>query len=52
MLQIIDVSDSVLYDKSKEENEKLSILNATISHELRNPLNSIVGLNTKKEQLY
>jgi len=43
MLQIIDVSDSVLYDKSKEQNEMLSILNATVSHELRNPLNSIAG---------
>jgi len=30
----------------------LSILNATVSHELRNPLNSIVGQNTRKESLY
>ena len=43
MLQIVDVSDKVLYGQSKEQNEMLSILNATVSHELRNPLNSIVG---------
>jgi len=35
-----------------EQNEMLSILNATVSHELRNPLNSIVGQNTRKESLY
>ena len=52
MLQIVDVSDSVHYDQSKEQNEMLSILNATVSHELRNPLNSIVGQNTRKESLY
>ena len=52
MLKVTDVSDSVKYDESKEQNEMLSILNATISHELRNPLNSIVGQNTKKEELY
>ena len=43
MVHIIDVSDSILYDQSKEQNEMLSILNATVSHELRNPLNSILG---------
>ena len=52
MLQIQDVSDSVLYDQSKEKNEMLSILNATVSHELRNPLNSIIGQNIRKEALY
>jgi len=30
----------------------LSILNATVSHELRNPLNSIVGQNVMKDNLY
>ena len=41
VVRIIDVSDSVLYDQSREKNELLSIINATVSHELRNPLNSI-----------
>ena len=30
------------------ENEMLGVLNATVSHELRNPLSSIIGQNTKK----
>jgi len=52
LFQVLDVSDSVLYDKSKEQNEVLSILNATVSHELRNPLNAIAGQNIEKEGLY
>mmetsp|Transcript_8094 Transcript_8094/g.12464 ORF Transcript_8094/g.12464 Transcript_8094/m.12464 type:complete len:116 (+) Transcript_8094:593-940(+) len=52
MLQVIDVSDSIRYDESKEQNQMLSILNATVSHELRNPLNAITGQNVQKEGLY
>lgn len=33
------------------ENEMLGILNATVSHELRNPLSSIIAQNTKKEAI-
>ena len=43
VIQIEDVSESVLYDKSVEHSKLLSLLNATVSHELRNPLNSIVA---------
>ena len=43
MLQIIDVTNSVLFHQSKEQNELLSLINATVSHEMRNPLNSIVA---------
>jgi signal transduction histidine kinase len=45
MIQIINISDSILYDKSKAENEFLQVINATVSHELRNPLNSICAEN-------
>ncbi len=48
MIQIIDISDSILYDKSKAQNEFLSVINATVSHELRNPLNSISAENVQK----
>ena len=41
LLQIIDVTDNVLYTKEKSQNMLLSLINATVSHELRNPLNSI-----------
>ena len=52
MIKIIDVSDSVHYGATKEQNELLSLINATVSHELRNPLNSIVAQNEIKEHLY
>ncbi len=51
MIQIIDISDSILYDRSKAENEFLSVINATVSHELRNPLNSISAENIQKQEL-
>ena len=51
MLQIIDISDSFLYDQSKAKNEFLSLINATVSHEMRNPLNSISAENIHKKEL-
>jgi signal transduction histidine kinase len=41
IVQFSDVSDSILYLEAKTQNEVLSMTNATVSHELRNPLNSI-----------
>jgi len=41
MIQMNDVSKDVLYNKEKNQNELLSLINATVSHEMRNPLNSI-----------
>jgi len=32
-----------MYDNSKAEGELLSLINSTISHEMRNPLNSIIN---------
>ena len=52
MLQIIDISNSVSLNQKLIENEMLEIINATTSHELRNPLNSMMAQNTKKEQLF
>ena len=43
MIQIIDMSDKILYSESKAEQSFLTLINAAISHELRNPLNSLVG---------
>ena len=51
MLQIIDISSNILYDKSKTQNQFLSIINATVSHEMRNPMNSIKAENTLKKEL-
>ena len=56
MLQFIDISSSILYDNQREHSNFLGLVNACVSHELRNPLNSIVAENTLKkkviEQIY
>ena len=52
MLRIIDVSTSVFYDQKLAENKMLSMINACISHELRNPLNAIIAQNSLKTDLY
>ena len=43
MLCFMDISQKILYDTSKAEGELLSLINSTISHEMRNPLNSIIN---------
>jgi signal transduction histidine kinase len=48
MLQIIDISSDILYDKEKAQNTFLALINACVSHELRNPLNSIIAQNIEK----
>lgn len=41
VLQIIDVSKKVQCDKAQGEKKLISLINATVSHEMRNPVNSI-----------
>ena len=43
IIQIMDISASIMYDKEQAQNAFLSLVNACISHELRNPLNSIIA---------
>jgi signal transduction histidine kinase len=43
LIQIIDMSDKMLYNEIKAERSFLTLINAAISHELRNPLNSLIG---------
>ena len=43
MICFIDISQKILYDTSKAEKELLTLINSTISHEMRNPLNSIIN---------
>ena len=38
---MIDVSDKMLYNEMKAEQSFLALINATVSHELRNPLTSL-----------
>jgi len=41
MIQMIDVSAEVLYDFANAEKKLNIMINAFVSHEIRNPLNSI-----------
>ena len=41
MLQIKDISNSIMYNLAKEEKKLLTLINTTVSHEMRNPVNSI-----------
>ena len=41
-----------MYSEIKDITEFLEIVNACVSHELRNPLNSICALNLLKKILY
>ena len=43
LVQIIDMSAKILYNEIKAEKSFLSLINAAVSHELRNPLNSLIG---------
>ena len=54
IIQMIDVSQQILYEMAVGEKRLFSIINATVSHEMRNPTNSIQAqvqehkrLNTK-----
>ena len=51
MLQIIDISQSIELNQKIFENEMLNIVNARVSHELRNPLSSIQSQSLKKKAI-
>lgn len=42
-IQIIDISVNISYDVAIVERNLLNMINAMVSHELRNPLNSIMN---------
>ena len=42
-LQLIDISAKIFYDDIKAQEEFMSITTSSISHEMRNPLNSILS---------
>ena len=43
LVQVVDMSDKILYTEVKAEQSFLTLINATVSHELRNPLSSLIG---------
>jgi len=52
MITGCNVTKCILFDQLKQHNEILSIINATTSHELRNPLNALIACNVESEALY
>lgn len=49
-LQLIDISAKIFYDDAKAQEEYMSLTTSTISHEMRNPLNSILSQCKLQEQ--
>lgn len=45
LIQMVNLSEKVLYDQALMENHLLALISATVSHEVRNPLNSIIHQN-------
>jgi signal transduction histidine kinase len=43
IVQMNDISGTILYHKEQSQNQFLQLINACVSHELRNPLNSIIA---------
>lgn len=52
IIQIIDISDTILYDQQKAQVQFQEVSTACVSHEFRNPLNSIQAQNINKQYLY
>jgi signal transduction histidine kinase len=52
MIQIIDITGNILHDQQKRQNELLAMINSCVSHDLRNPLNSIRAMNIEKRYIY
>ena len=52
ILQISDVTSQIQYMEIKAQTEFSSLMNTIMSHELRNPLNSIIAKNIEKSALY
>ena len=52
VIQIIDMSDKMLYNEAKAEQTFSTLMNAAVSHELRNPLSSLIsGIDAMKQFL-
>ena len=52
LIQIIDVSHKLLYGEAKAEQSFLSLINGAVSHELRNPLNSLISQVSNLDEFF
>ena len=41
LIKIIDISNEILYERASGERNLNALINVTVSHEMRNPINSI-----------
>ena len=41
MVQLIDISRKIFVDQLSMERQQMALMNSTVSHEMRNPLNSL-----------
>lgn len=48
LLQIVNITDTITKKNIQMEKDSLTVLNACVSHELRNPLNSISAQNIEQ----
>ena len=51
VLKIVDISNEIMYDIANGEKKLLSLINATVSHDMRNPINAILSQNVKQQQV-
>ena len=51
MLKFSDVTMSIQFDLSLGEKRLLELVNACVSHEMRNPINAILGMNVQLKEL-
>ena len=51
VIQIIDISSQMMCDKANAERRLMSQINAMVSHEMRNPANSIHCQNIRQQTL-
>jgi signal transduction histidine kinase len=50
MIMVKSITHLIKYEKLKMQNHFLEMLTATVSHDMRTPLNSILGLGKNLEQ--
>ena len=49
MITFNNVTSNILLNMEKDHTDTLQVINATVSHELRNPLNSLISQNLEKK---
>lgn len=51
-IQFIDIQGKIFYDEIQAQSRFMTVINSTISHEMRNPLNSIISQSYMHSLIY